>query len=94
MEDTLNSIKKLYDTLKKDSPDSQMVQDYTNHSKLSLDRWFALIPPSDVERVKYLFVNARTADNNRNCKLEKEVLESMPEEERAIWLKRIEYIGG
>jgi hypothetical protein len=94
MEDALNDLKNLLASLKTKTQDSQVVQDYSNRAKLSLARWFALVSRSDVERVERLFGSARAADANRNGKLEKEELESMLEEDRVLWQKRIDYIGG
>jgi hypothetical protein len=94
MEDTLDDLKNLRASLETKTQDSQVVQDYSSRAKLSLARWFALVPRSDVERVEKLYGSARAADANRNGKLEKEELESMLEEDRVLWQKRIDYIGG
>jgi hypothetical protein len=94
MEDTLNSLKQLFENLKQESPDSGEVQGYANQAKASLDRWFALVPVGDVDRVGKIFVSARQADANHNGKLEKEELETMSEEDRTIWQRRIDLVGG
>jgi hypothetical protein len=94
MEDTLNSLKDLLDNLKTESPDTAEVQRCGNQAKVSLNRWFALVPADDVDRVGQLFLSARKADANRNGKLEKDELETMSEEDRNIWKKRIDLVGG
>lgn len=94
MEDTLNSLKDPLASFKKESPDSFEVQQCANQARLALDRWFALVPAGDVDKAAQIFLSARKADINRNGKLEKEELETMSEEDRMIWQKRIDLVGG
>jgi len=94
MENTLKSLQELLDNLKKDSPDPNEVQKCSKQAKAFLDQWFALVPDDYIDRVGKLFVNARKADTNRNGKLEKEELETLSEEDRTLWKKRIDLVGG
>jgi hypothetical protein len=94
MEDALNSLKELFETLKKDSPSDADVKGCVNQAGTSLDRWFALVPPSDMERVGKLFIAARQVDVNRNGKVELEELATMSEEDRVVWKRRVALVGG
>jgi hypothetical protein len=105
MEDTMNNLQDLLNALKKysnekinDADDSAVVvvlevQQCANGAKASLDRWFALIPADDVSRAGQLFLNTRTADVNRNGKLEPDELATLSEDDRILWQKRIAFVG-
>ncbi len=60
----------------------------------SLNRWFGLVPKQDVERVAQLYVSVRKADVDRNGRIDEKELATLTDDDRAIWKKRIDYIGG
>jgi hypothetical protein len=100
MEDTMNSLQDLLNALKKSSSANENaaavvveVQQCANGAKVSLDRWFALVPADDVSRAGQLFLNTRTADVNRNGKLEPDELATLSEDDRILWKKRVAFVG-
>jgi hypothetical protein len=101
MEDTMNNLQDLLNALKKNSAAANEnaaavvveVQQCANGAKASLDRWFALVPADDVSRAGQLFLNTRTADVNRNGKLEPDEWATLSEDDRILWKKRVAFVG-
>lgn len=60
----------------------------------SLNRWFGLVPKQDVERVAQLYVAVRGADVDRNGRIDDQEIATLSDEDRAVWKKRIDYVGG
>jgi len=94
MENTLESLKELLEELRKDQPSPEEVIQSASQAKMSLDQWFALVPPMDVERARQIFTAANKADVNHNGQVEDNELETMSEEDRVVWKRRIDYVGG
>lgn len=96
IEDTMINLKNLLVSLPT-SPaatyNKDDVLDYANLATVSLKRWFALIRNEEVARAKELFEASRSADANKDGRIDWEEAQVMSEENRELWKKRIEYIG-
>ncbi|CAJ1954694.1 unnamed protein product [Cylindrotheca closterium] len=96
MENALDNLRNLYISLPS-TPDAtvnkQDISDFANGATACMRRWFSLIATAEVDRAKELYEAARSADANKDGKVDVEELQAVPEEYRTLWKKRLEFTG-
>jgi len=59
----------------------------------ALTDWFSYVPSEDVQAVGKVFVAVKSADTDRNGRLDDKELQTLSEEDRSIWKKRVDLFG-
>lgn len=96
IEDVMRNLKNLMISLPATptaTANKQDILDFADGAIVSFRRWFALIPSEEVAKAKDLFEVSRSADANKDGKVDLEESEALPDEYRDLWKKRIEFIG-
>lgn len=91
LEDTLNRLKYLKDAI--ESGDAAAVEKCARSCQQAINGWFSLVPTSDVSSVDKLIGDIRAADQDRNGKLNKLELDTLPDTSRQVWERRTLLFG-
>jgi len=59
----------------------------------ALADWFSYVPSEDVQAVGKLFVRVKSADTDRNGRLDDLEMQALSEEDRSVWKKRVDLFG-
>jgi len=93
MEDALSALEGCKKALAAEVPDTALVASSAAAAQNFLERWLSLVPSVDVEKVSALFLATRKADANNDGKLDKAEMATLPDDQRAVWEKRVAYVG-
>lgn len=98
MENALDNLQSLYVSLASSTADGgtvnkQDVSDFASGATACMRRWFSLISKAEVEQAQALYEATRSADVNKDGKVDLEELSAVPEEYRALWKKRLDFSG-
>ena len=91
MDDALNNMEALKNDL--GGTDKKAVEGDIEAAQAALNRWFSMVPQKDIEAVDTLFRATRVADVNRDGKLDAQELETLSEQDRDVWKKRVALVG-
>lgn len=93
MADALSALEGCKRALAAEVPDAELVANSAAAAQSGLERWLSLVPSVDVEKASALFLATRKADANRDGKLDKAEMATLPDDQRAVWEKRVAYVG-
>jgi len=93
MEETLGAMEALKRSLAGAAPDADEVASTTTSAQQAVERWFALVPPTDVQRVATLYRAVRSADVDRDGRLSESELAALSEADRSAWRSRVNLYG-
>ena len=93
MQDVIGGMEACKQALEASQPDAAAVSSAVASAKRSMSAWLSQVPESDVAAAKELYVAVRTADADRNGKLDKAELLTLGDAERETWKRRVAYVG-
>jgi len=91
MDDCLNNMEAFKNDL--GGTDVTAVEGDLAAAQAALNLWFSMVPQEEVEAVDKLFRATRAADINRDGKLNDKEMETLSEQDRDVWKKRVELVG-
>ena len=88
----IKNLEQLKNDLIVNGQEENIIKD-AEDAQMALKEWFSYVPSSDVEAVQKLFVQVRSADANRDGRLDEKELMTLTESDQEIWKKRVELYG-
>ena len=93
MEAVLGAMDAMRAALNAKAPQLADVASRAKEAQAAMGAWLALVPEADVRRADELFRATRTADTDRNGRLDQRELAGLAEADRLAWQARVALVG-